>query len=52
MDQRERDVLKSMHLVVQGAEPYPRGGEKPDSARKNRRPAQTHPWRKPFKPQK
>jgi Helix-turn-helix domain len=34
------------------AEPYPPGGEKSDSARKDRRPAQNHPWRKPFKPQK
>jgi hypothetical protein len=34
------------------AEPYPPDGEKTDSAKGPRRPAENHPWRKPFKPQK
>jgi hypothetical protein len=34
------------------AEPYPPDGEATDSAKSRRRPAENHPWRKPFKPQK
>lgn len=34
------------------AEPYPPDGEAKDSARPKGRPAQDHPWRKPFKPKK
>jgi hypothetical protein len=34
------------------AEPYPPAGEQSHSASAPRRPAQNHPWRKPFKPQK
>jgi hypothetical protein len=34
------------------AEPYPPAGEHRDSARPKGRPAENHPWRKPFKPQK
>jgi hypothetical protein len=34
------------------AEPYPPAGTEPDSAKTARRPAENHPWRKPFKPQK
>lgn len=34
------------------AEPYPPDGEAKDSARAKGRPAQDHPWRRPFKPQK
>jgi hypothetical protein len=34
------------------AEPYPPAGEKADSAKPKGRPAENHPWRKPFKPQK
>lgn len=34
------------------AEPYPPDGEKTDSAKGPRRPAENHPWRRPFKEQK
>ena len=34
------------------AEPYPPAGGEGNSANGPRRPAQNHPWRKPFKPQK
>jgi Helix-turn-helix domain len=34
------------------AEPYPPAGATPDSAKKARRPAENHPWRKSFKRQK
>jgi hypothetical protein len=34
------------------AEPYPPDGGAKDSAKPTRRPAQDHPWRKGFKPQK
>ncbi|MFO0846085.1 MAG: ISNCY family transposase [Gemmataceae bacterium] len=34
------------------AEPYPPDGGAGDSARPKGRPAQNHPWRRPFKPQK
>jgi hypothetical protein len=34
------------------AEPYPPAGEQGDSAKQKGRPAQVHPWRKPFKPKK
>jgi hypothetical protein len=34
------------------AEPYPSDGEANDSAKQPKRPAQDHPWRKSFKPQK
>ncbi len=34
------------------AEPYPPDGETKDTAKGKRRPAEDHPWRKPFKPQK
>ena len=34
------------------AEAYPHDGEAKDSAKGERRPAQNHPWRKPFKRQK
>jgi hypothetical protein len=33
------------------AEPYPPDGGSSDSAKGARRPAENHPWRKPFKPQ-
>jgi hypothetical protein len=34
------------------AEPYPPAGAKQDSAKPRQRPAQDHPWRKPYKPKK
>jgi hypothetical protein len=34
------------------AEPYPPGGAKKDSSQSRRRPAEDHPWRKPFQRKK